>query len=61
MTEYSNAFIRQVLERFPGRIENTEEFARRNRVILITASNGCPADISMGLPGYMEKALEQSC
>lgn len=56
----SVAFIRQVLERFPGRIENAEEFARRNRVILITASNGCPVDISLGLPGYEEEVMQRT-
>lgn len=56
----STAFIRQILKRFPGRIENAEEFARRNRVILITASNGCPADISMGLPGYEEEVMQRA-
>jgi hypothetical protein len=56
----SSTFILQVLGRFPGRIENAEEFARRNRVILITASNGCPVDISMGLPGYEEEVMQRT-
>jgi len=56
----SSTFIRQVLGRFPGRIENAEEFARRNRIILITASNGCPVDISMGLPGYEEEVMQRA-
>ena len=56
----SNVFIRQVLEHFPGRIANAEEFARRNRVILVTASNGCPADISLGLPGYEEEVMQRA-
>lgn len=56
----SNAFIRQVLERFPGRIENAEQFARRTRVILITAGNGCPVDISLGLPGYEEEVMQRA-
>ncbi|MFZ1629013.1 MAG: hypothetical protein WAV70_08760, partial [Anaerolineae bacterium] len=34
----SSVIIQQVLDRFPARIENALEFARRSRVILITAS-----------------------
>jgi hypothetical protein len=40
----SSVFVQQVLDRFPARIDNALEFTRRSRVILITASNGCPAD-----------------
>jgi len=48
----SNAFIRQVLERFPGRIENTEEFAAIDRKLGYVQTPGT---------WLMEKALEQSC
>lgn len=56
----SSVFIQQVLDRFPSRIENALEFARRSRVILITASNSCPVDISMGLPGYEEEVMQRA-
>jgi hypothetical protein len=56
----SSVFVQQVLDRFPARIENALEFACRNRVILITASNGCPADISMGLPGYEDEVMQRA-
>ena len=52
----SSVIIQQVLDRFPARIENALEFARRSRVILITASNGCPVDISMGLSSNASNA-----
>ena len=55
----SSVIIQQVLDRFPARIENALEFARRSRVILITASNGCPVDISMGLPGYEDEVMRR--
>ncbi len=56
----SSVFVQQVLDRFPPRIENALDFARRSRVILITASNGCPVDISMGLPGYEEEVMQRA-
>ena len=56
----SSALVQQVLDRFPARIENALEFARRSRVILITASNGCPADISLGLPGYEDEVMRRA-
>jgi hypothetical protein len=56
----SSAFIQQVLDVFPARIENALEFARRSRVILITASNGCPVDISLGLPGYEDEVMRRA-
>jgi hypothetical protein len=56
----SSVFVQQVLDRFPPRIENALEFARRSRVILITASNGCPVDISLGLPGYEDEVMHRA-
>jgi predicted nucleotidyltransferase len=53
-------FIQQVLDHFPARIEDALEFARRSRVILIQTSNGCPADISMGLPGYEDEVMRRA-
>ncbi len=53
----SGVFVQQVLDRFSPRIENALEFAQRSRVILIEASNGCPVDISLGLPGYEDEVM----
>lgn len=53
-------FIRQVVDTFAPRIENAVAFARRNRVILVQASNGCPIDISMGLPGYEDAVMQRA-
>lgn len=53
-------FIRQVADAFAPRIVNVVAFARRNRVILVQASNGCPLDISMGLPGYEEEVMQRA-
>lgn len=53
-------FIRQGADAFAPRIANVVAFARRNRVILVQASNGCPLDISMGLPGYEEEVMQRA-
>ena len=53
----STVFIQQVLNRFTARVDNALDIARRSRVILVKASNGCPADISMGLPGYEDEVM----
>jgi len=37
--------IQRIMDRFPARIADAMAFARRNRVILVQASNGCPVDI----------------
>lgn len=56
----SSVFIQLVLDRFPARIDNALEFAQRNRIILIKTTNGCPADISMGLPGYEDEVMDRA-
>jgi len=53
-------FIRQIVERFEARLDDAVDFARRNRVILVRTSNGCPVDISMGLPGYEDEVMDRT-
>ena len=55
--EGSAELTQHILERFPSRIADAAAFARRNRVILVRASNGCPVDISLGVPGYEESVM----
>ncbi len=56
----SRVFVQQVLDRFSARIDNALDFAQRSRVILITASNGCAVDISLGLPGYEDEVMQRA-
>ncbi len=56
----SQLFIQQVLDRFPARLEDALEFAQRSRVILVQASNGCPIDIGLGLPGYEDEVMRRA-
>ncbi|MGQ9627691.1 MAG: nucleotidyl transferase AbiEii/AbiGii toxin family protein [Anaerolineae bacterium] len=58
--EESEDFIRQVLENFTPRVADATDFARRTRMILIKATNGCEVDISLSVPGYEERALERA-
>ena len=51
--------IRDILRRFPSRVEDAISFARRNRVILIRAGNGCNIDISLALPGYEDEVMRR--
>jgi predicted nucleotidyltransferase len=53
-------FIEQVTTSFMPRIDDAVTFARRNRVILVRASNGCPLDISLGLPGYEDEVMQRA-
>jgi len=44
-------YANELLGAFPSRVSNALEFALRNRVILLKASNGAPMDVSIsGLP-----------
>lgn len=52
--------IEQIATRFTPRIGDAVNFARRNRVILVQASNECPIDISLGLPGYEEEVMRRA-
>jgi predicted nucleotidyltransferase len=55
--EGSAQLIQQIVGHFSARISDAAAFARRNRVILVRASNGCPVDISLGVPGYEEHVM----
>jgi len=52
--------IRAIVERFRSRRPDPLEFARRARVVLIWASNDCPVDISLALPGYEDEVMRRA-
>lgn len=53
-------FIDELLEHFSTRIESAKEFALKNRVLLITASNGVSVDLALaGLP-FEEKMMQRA-
>jgi predicted nucleotidyltransferase len=52
-------FIQAILDQFHPRIEDALDFAQKNRVVLVQASNGLPLDISLGLPGYEDEMMRR--
>lgn len=52
--------VRALVERFSSRIEDPIAFARQSRVVLVRASNGCPVDISLALPGYEDEVMRRA-
>ena len=53
-------FISKLIQQFAPRLDDSLAFAQQNRVVLVSASNGYPLDISLGLPGYEDEVLERS-
>jgi predicted nucleotidyltransferase len=60
LTEGAAGLVRLITERFPSRHSDPLDFARRTRMILITASNGVDIDISLALPGYEDEMLARA-
>lgn len=55
-----DALIQAVVDRFSTRVADALDFARRNRVILARATNGCNVDISLALPGYQDELMQRT-
>ncbi|MGB9777414.1 MAG: nucleotidyl transferase AbiEii/AbiGii toxin family protein [Anaerolineae bacterium] len=58
--EGATAFVNLLMQHFASRVPDPVAFARRTRVVLIQASNGCPVDISLGVPGYEEEVIRRA-
>lgn len=52
--------VRIITARFSSRIEDPVAFARRARIVLIRASNGCGVDISLAIPGYEDEVMRRA-
>lgn len=50
-------FVRQLTGRFNARGTDAAAFALRNRVLLLTASNGVPVDVALAGIGYEETLI----
>ncbi|CAG0943771.1 hypothetical protein ANRL1_01467 [Anaerolineae bacterium] len=61
LTEGSENFVRLILSEFSSR-DNVDPFtrAKRDRVVLISASNGRGIDISFGVPEYQDELLARA-
>ena len=61
LTEGSENFVRLVLTKFVSRDEiDPLVRAKRDRLVLIAASNGRGIDISFGVPGYQDEFLQRA-
>ena len=58
--ENLEGFVRQIVDQFPPRLDDALEFALKNRVVLVRASNGYPLDIALGLPGYEDELMNRT-
>ncbi len=60
LTEGSSPMVDLLTKHFRSRSANPLEFARKTRMILLTASNGVDLDISLALPGYEDEMLARA-
>ena len=49
-----------LLDRFRARLDDAREFAIRNRVALLSASNGVPVDVALGALDFEERAVQRA-
>jgi len=52
--------LQELAAHFAPRLPDAVDFARRQRVLLVRASNGVSLDISLGLPGYEEEVMARA-
>ena len=53
-------FVDPLLESFSGRLPDTRQFALENRVVLVTATNGIPLDITLAAYSYEEQIISRA-
>lgn len=53
-------FIGLLLEKYEARIPDAAEFARRNRVLLLTGRGGVPVDVALGGLPFEAKVVARS-
>lgn len=53
-------FVQRILDFFTPRIEDALTFAKKNRIVLVEASNSYPLDIALGLPGYEDEVMKRT-
>ncbi|MGL4595275.1 MAG: nucleotidyl transferase AbiEii/AbiGii toxin family protein [Thermoguttaceae bacterium] len=62
LTQYISEehYIESIVTNFVPRIPDAVDFATKNRIILVTAQNGIPLDISLGGLLFEEEMIERS-
>jgi hypothetical protein len=58
--EFDEEVIRILLSRFHGRRDDAAAFARHNRVLLLTASNGVGLDVALGAFDFEHRAAARA-
>lgn len=53
-------FFNSTVHRFKPRLKDAVTFARTNRVLLISGTDGTPVDISFGIQGYEEEVIRRA-
>ena len=53
-------YVDPLLESFSGRLPDTRQFALENRVLLVSASNGIPLDITLAAYAYEEQIISRA-
>ena len=53
-------FVQRILDVFTPRIEDALTFAKKNRIVLVEASNNYPLVIALGLPGYEDEVMRRT-
>jgi len=53
-------YVAELLSRFPARVSEPAEFARKNRVLLLRAANGVPVDLALGGIPFEEQAVRRA-
>ncbi len=55
-----DGFLAAALRRFSARIPAALAFAKRNRVLLLSSTDGTPIDLTLGIPGYEEEVMRRA-
>ncbi|MCP4169698.1 MAG: nucleotidyl transferase AbiEii/AbiGii toxin family protein [Fuerstiella sp.] len=52
--------VQQLLQRFPGRMEDVVSFAEQNRIALLKTQDGIGLDVSLGALPFEERLMERA-
>lgn len=58
--EVLEEFVNVVLKHFRARIKDANSFALKNYMLLIESTEKVPINISLGIPGYEQEALQRA-
>jgi len=59
-SDEEEAVLGKILDHFAPRRPDAMAFALKHRICLVSASSGCPIDISLGIPGFEEEVMRRA-